>query len=152
MKDEYDFSKMRRRAHPLQDKIDKGELKLVSPLDITEEEFNVKISLLDPDTRDTVIKLRQKRMRKQVSINPNDFSLIVIDKMALGTNSSLFTCKYNEIPQEIETRRTFYLSNGARFNVIKNHLPEIPALIMIYVNATEEDLDLIPNGITCALI
>ena len=66
MKDSYDLSKMKRVPHPLQKKIDSGELKLINPFDIPDEEFEEKIKHLDEYMRETVIIMRQRRIEKQL--------------------------------------------------------------------------------------
>jgi len=57
IKDYYDFSKMEEAPHPLQAKIDSGELKLIDPFDISDEEFNIKIALMAPEDREFILQL-----------------------------------------------------------------------------------------------
>ena len=57
---------MKRILHPFQAKIDSGEIKLKSHLDISDDEFNEKIRHLDADTRELVIEMRQYRRDKQI--------------------------------------------------------------------------------------
>jgi hypothetical protein len=38
MKAEYDLTKMKRRGHPLREKVARGEITLISPLDIPDRE------------------------------------------------------------------------------------------------------------------
>ena len=40
MKSEYDISALKRRGHPLREKVKRGEIKLMNPFDISDEEFN----------------------------------------------------------------------------------------------------------------
>ena len=47
MKDEYDLRKMKRRGHPLRDKVSKGEITLTCPLDIPDRE--AKLAALPTD-------------------------------------------------------------------------------------------------------
>jgi len=39
MKNEYNLSKMKRKGHPLRDKVARGEIKLIDPFNISHEEF-----------------------------------------------------------------------------------------------------------------
>jgi hypothetical protein len=58
MKDNYDFSKMRKVPHPL---LSKGK-KLADNVGwITDEEFERKLKDLEPDERDIAIRLRKRR-------------------------------------------------------------------------------------------
>jgi len=66
MKDFYDFSKMQRITNPLQHKIDSGELKLIDPFDISEEEFQEKLKLLNEDQREFALERRQRWKDKQL--------------------------------------------------------------------------------------
>ena len=59
MKSEYDIKNMRRVAHPLQDKINNGEWKLVDHMDISDEQFEKNIAALDADEREFAIKNRK---------------------------------------------------------------------------------------------
>jgi len=57
MKDNYDFSKMKRIPNPLL-----GRANLVSNLgQLTDEEFERKLKDLEPDERDIAIRLRKRR-------------------------------------------------------------------------------------------
>ena len=47
MKAEYDLSTMKRKGHPLREKVSRGEFVLVSPLDIPNRD--AKLSALPPD-------------------------------------------------------------------------------------------------------
>lgn len=58
LKTHYDISKMTKRAHPLQSKIDSGELKLIDPLDISEEALANKLHLLSNEEREFIILLK----------------------------------------------------------------------------------------------
>jgi hypothetical protein len=60
MKDFYDFNKLRKIPNPLQHKIDSGALKLKSPFDIPEEEFQEKIKGLDDYQREYVLERRKQ--------------------------------------------------------------------------------------------
>ena len=60
MKDYYDFSKMKRVPHPLQAKIDSGEIKLRDNFDIPDEEFNEEIRQLDEDEREFAMEKRRQ--------------------------------------------------------------------------------------------
>jgi len=51
------------RGHPLQEKIDKGEVHLIDHLDIPENEFLAKIAILEPEEREIAIWARQKRLK-----------------------------------------------------------------------------------------
>ena len=66
MKDSYDFSKMKRVPHPLQTKIDSGELKLRSPFDISEEEFQEKLKFVSEDQLEYVLERRQQWKEEQL--------------------------------------------------------------------------------------
>jgi len=58
MKDNYDFSKMRKVPHPLLGK----EKKLTDNVGgITDEEFGRKLNNLEPDERDIAIRQRKRR-------------------------------------------------------------------------------------------
>jgi len=62
MQTEYDFTKLRRVTHPMQARIDKGEVKLISILDIPDRER--KLSALEPDEREFVQELFARRLGK----------------------------------------------------------------------------------------
>ena len=49
MKPEYNLEIMKRRGHPLREKVSRGEIVLVNPLDISNRETN--LSALSPDER-----------------------------------------------------------------------------------------------------
>jgi len=51
MKTEYDLRTLKEKPHPLQAKIDSGELTLKNPFDIPIEEFEKKLLQLDADER-----------------------------------------------------------------------------------------------------
>ena len=70
MKSEYDIKNMRRVAHPLQDKINRGEWKLVDHMDISDEQFEKNIAALDADDRDFAIKTRDLWKKKQAKETP----------------------------------------------------------------------------------
>jgi hypothetical protein len=62
MKDFYDFSKMKRVPHPLQHKIDSGELKLTSNFnfDVPDTEFDRQIQHLDKVVYEFMIEKREE--------------------------------------------------------------------------------------------
>ena len=65
MKAEYDLTKLKKGSHPMQDKIDSGELKLMSILDIPSKDE--KMAALGPDEREFVLELfarKQKEMER----------------------------------------------------------------------------------------
>ena len=66
MKDFYDLSKMKRVPHPMQARIDNGEIKLKSHFDISEEEFQGKLKLLDKEQRKIILKMRQQWKEKKI--------------------------------------------------------------------------------------
>ena len=66
MKSEYDIKNMRRVPHPLQNKINSGEWKLVDHMDISDEQFKKNIAALDTDDRDFAIKNRKLWKKEQV--------------------------------------------------------------------------------------
>jgi len=49
VKAEYDLSKMKRKGHPLREKVLRGEITLMCPLDIPDRE--TKLAALPPDER-----------------------------------------------------------------------------------------------------
>jgi len=51
------------RGHPLQEKINKGEVKLIDHLDIPENDFLAKIAILEPEEQEIAIWARQKRLK-----------------------------------------------------------------------------------------
>ena len=59
MKAEYDLSKMKKIAHPMQAKIDRGEIKLMSIFDIPDRE--AKLAALEPDEREFILELYAHR-------------------------------------------------------------------------------------------
>ena len=62
MKEEYDLTQLKRIAHPMQAKIDSGEVKLISIFDIPDREE--KLSALEPDEREFVLELFARRSGK----------------------------------------------------------------------------------------
>jgi hypothetical protein len=58
MKTEYDINALKRRGHPLREKVKKGEIILKDPFDISDEEFNEKLSVLTPEEREFIISIR----------------------------------------------------------------------------------------------
>ena len=57
MKSEYDISTLKRRGHPLREKVKRGEIKLINPFDISDQEYNEKIAALNPDEREFITNL-----------------------------------------------------------------------------------------------
>ena len=55
MKAEYNLNTMKRKGHPLREKVKRGELKLVSPSDIPDRES--KLAQLTPDEREVIMRL-----------------------------------------------------------------------------------------------
>jgi len=51
------------QGHPLQKRVDKGEVQLIDHLDIPENEFQAKIAILEPEEREIAIWARQKRLK-----------------------------------------------------------------------------------------
>jgi len=62
MKAEYDLTKLKRVSHPMQAKIDSGEVKLISIFDIPNREE--KLAALDSDEREFVLELFARRSVK----------------------------------------------------------------------------------------
>ena len=58
MKTEYDLSAMKSKGHPLREKVSRGEIVLVSPLDIPNRE--AKLSVLSPGERVLVAGFLEK--------------------------------------------------------------------------------------------
>jgi len=66
MKDNYDFSKMRKVPHPL---LSKGKNLTDNIGGISDEEFERKLQDLEPDERDIAIRLRKRRrLNSNVSV------------------------------------------------------------------------------------
>jgi hypothetical protein len=66
MKDNYDFSAMRRVAHPLA-----GKVKLVSKLGcLSDIEFERKLLGMEPDERDIARMLRQRAQQSDLPAQP----------------------------------------------------------------------------------
>ena len=65
MKAEYDLTKLKRVGHPLQTKIDSGELKLISIFDIPDRE--AKLAALEPDEREFVLELFAHRSTNKLN-------------------------------------------------------------------------------------
>ena len=72
MKAEYDLSKMKRKGHPLREKIARGEVTLINPLDIPDRE--AKLAALPPEDREIVTRylhsLQEKRDRERQGMEP----------------------------------------------------------------------------------
>jgi len=56
-------------GHPLQKRVDNGEVQLIDHLDIPEEEFKAKIALLEPEEQEIAIWARQKRLKLSSTSN-----------------------------------------------------------------------------------
>ena len=65
MKAEYDLSKMKRRRHPLREKVSRGDITLISLLDIPDRE--AKLAALEPDEREFILELFARRAANEVS-------------------------------------------------------------------------------------
>ncbi|MCL2190127.1 MAG: hypothetical protein FWC16_14100 [Defluviitaleaceae bacterium] len=65
MKAEYDLTKLRRVGHPLQAKIDSGELKPISIFDIPNREE--KLAALDPDEREFILELFARKSASELN-------------------------------------------------------------------------------------
>jgi len=63
MKAEYDLTKLKRVKHPMQAKIDSGEIKLISIFDIPNREE--KLAALDPGERKFALELFARRSAKE---------------------------------------------------------------------------------------
>jgi DNA-binding winged helix-turn-helix (wHTH) protein len=66
MKSEYDISTLKRKGHPLREKVIKGEITLTDPFDISDEEFNEKISALSLDEQEFVTNIRNEKYLKMI--------------------------------------------------------------------------------------
>ena len=64
MKSEYDISTLKHRGHPLREKVMSGEIKLIDPFDISDDDYNAKIVALTPDEREFAISIRNARKNK----------------------------------------------------------------------------------------
>ena len=65
MKDFYDFSKMKRVPHPMQDRIDRGELKLKNRFEgMSEEEIQTSLSKMSEDAREFILRKREERKQE----------------------------------------------------------------------------------------
>ena len=64
MKAEYDLTKLRKVPHPMQVKIDSGEVKLISIFDIPDRDK--KLSVLEPDEREFVLELFARRSNQKI--------------------------------------------------------------------------------------
>jgi len=63
MKAEYDLSNMKRRGHPLREKVERGEIVLMSPLDIPNRE--AKLAALPPDERKFVTEFLETLLKEK---------------------------------------------------------------------------------------
>ena len=139
MNDEYNLRNMKRVPHPLQHKIDSGELQLRSPFDISEEDFQGKIELLDEGDREFALECKQLWMEKQ-----QGSSLCVTDVAVSGYGELLLelTDKHG-IPYPIKLKDTVILPNGLRFHVVKwGAFPNIEQAerVIAFVEAGENDI------------
>lgn len=66
MKAEYDLSTMKRKGHPLREKVSRGEVVLMSPLDIPNKE--AKLAALPPDERAFVTEFLRTLQKERESI------------------------------------------------------------------------------------
>ena len=55
MKAEYNLSTMKRKGHPLREKVSRGEIKLIDPFDIPDRES--KLAKLSPEEREFITRL-----------------------------------------------------------------------------------------------
>jgi hypothetical protein len=77
MKDFYDFSKMKRAPHPLQHKIDNGELKLTSNFnfDVPDAEFDEQVQHLDNAAYEFMIEKREEWKEEKLLIVSDNLGL-----------------------------------------------------------------------------
>jgi len=54
MRTEYNLNNMKRRGHPLRERVRRGEVVLVDPFDIPEAELAAKLAALDPAERELI--------------------------------------------------------------------------------------------------
>jgi len=71
MKDFYDFSKMKRVPHPMQERIDRGEIKLRSHFEgLSEEEIQERLSNMSEEAREFLLRrreeLKQEKLLKEI--------------------------------------------------------------------------------------
>ena len=66
MKAEYDLSKMKRRGHPLREKVSRGDITLINPLDIPDRE--TKLAALLPNERTFVTDFLKTLQNERESI------------------------------------------------------------------------------------
>jgi len=59
MKAEYDLTKLKRVGHPMQAKIDSGEIKLISIFDMPDRDK--KLAALEPNEREFILELFARR-------------------------------------------------------------------------------------------
>ncbi|MCL2049905.1 MAG: hypothetical protein FWG87_14380 [Defluviitaleaceae bacterium] len=64
MKAKYNISTLKRRGHPLSEKIRKNEITLLNPFDISDEDFNQKLAELNPEERGFITAVRNNRILK----------------------------------------------------------------------------------------
>ena len=61
MKAKYNISTLKRRGHPLREKIKKNEITLLDPFDISDEDFNQKLAELNPEERGFITDVRNNK-------------------------------------------------------------------------------------------
>ena len=66
MKTEYDLRIMKRRGHPLREKVSRGEIVLINPLDIPD--WETKVSLLPPNERVLVTEFIETIQKEKNSV------------------------------------------------------------------------------------
>ena len=145
-----DFSKSRKLPHPLQAKFDSGELKSVNRWDIPDDEWNVKMVLLDEDERETANWYRQEKMREKYGL-----SLTVVDRVVVTASMGLITLRYEGMLGEVEQRKLLQVAGGQRFAVVNNHIfgmPELPRLLFTHVNANEPEINAVNIGSEAMLV
>jgi hypothetical protein len=139
MNDEYNFRNMKRVPHPLQHKIDNGMLRLRSPFDISDEDFQTKLELLDEGDREFALECRELWMKKQQSSR-----LCVTAVTVSGFGELLLELTdIHGVPHPIKIYDTVILSNGLRFHVLKwGAYPNIDRAerIIAFVEANENDI------------
>jgi hypothetical protein len=59
MKIEYDLSTMKRKGHPLREKVSQGKIKLINPLDIPDRDS--KLAKISFEERELITELLDKR-------------------------------------------------------------------------------------------
>ena len=62
MKAVYNIRTMRRKPHPFQEKIERGEVQLVDHLNVPDSDFQSLIVDLEPQERELAIRIRNKSL------------------------------------------------------------------------------------------